>query len=425
MNRKSSGEQAVWVIYDERGAIVGRSADQADGFPPPDAWSELPRLPLDATSLTVWDDWRVATRTLRLKELLNPQSPRDLPGAPEDDVQHDELLLVAAVSPLPARAALRLLLTALGGGSIAIWIVCALFGRRLVCWAMSPVRTLAAAAARLAPGDPGWQLPRPGTADELDEMAAAFNQLLGRLHEAFESQRRFTGEASHQLRTPLAGMLGQLDVALRRDRSPEEYRRVLLAVREESRRLARIVESLLLLSRTEASAPRAAPARLELTRWLLDGARRWTQHPRQHDLRWRVDPNRPIWVRADSVLLGQAVDNLIDNALKYSAAGAPVDVSLAGSPDEARLTVEDRGTGIAADDLTQVFQPFFRSGAARLAGRPGYGLGLPVARRIVEAYAGSLDVESSSGQGSRFTLRLPLSKENLMLDVSPESLVSR
>ncbi|HVX09935.1 MAG TPA: ATP-binding protein [Pirellulales bacterium] len=401
-------DQVRWAVYDRGGTVVGRSLNaEAIRFPPSEAWHELPRLALDATSIVQLDNWRLASRTLRLKELLNPESARDAYDAVEDDVQHEELLIVAGLSPAPVEASMRHLLWQLVAATGFVWTICGLFGRRLILWAMSPVREIASAAKNLSPDNPGWRLPSPGTADELDDLAEAFNQLLARLRDAFDRQRRFTGDASHQLRTPLAGILGQLDVALLRDRSPQDYRQALAAARDEARRLRGIVDSLLLLARTEAGPPPSTTP-LELRGWLKDYMARWTDHPRHGDLHCDVGDDGEVWVRADRELLAQAFHNLIDNALKHSDPRSPVRLELARSSDTATVTVSDCGRGIAADDMAQLFQPFHRADAARLAGLPGYGLGLAVASHIVAAFSGSISVDSKLGEGSRFTVRLPL-----------------
>ena len=173
------------------------------------------------------------------------------------------------------------------------------------------------------------RLPVPGTGDELDDLGRVFNDLLDRLQGAFdrlndvlERQRRFAGDASHQLRTPLAALLGQVQLARRRDRSPEEYRRVLDRVHDEGTRLRQIVESLLLLA--EPGGTRIELEIVDLRGWLPEHLARWSGHPRAGDLRVEVEDDRPLDVRVHSPLLAQLVDNLLDNALKYSPPGSPV-----------------------------------------------------------------------------------------------------
>jgi signal transduction histidine kinase len=271
---------------------------------------------------------------------------------------------------------------------------------------------MAGAAGAMTAADLGRRLPDPGTGDELDELGRAFNALLERLHEAFvrlneayERQRRFAGDASHQLRTPLAALLGQVQIARRRDRSPEEYRRVLDLVQEEGARLHQIVETLLFLAQPErADLPTGV---VDLAAWVPDHLRRWSDHPRAPDLHAEIAEDTPLGVRAHPALLAQLLDNLLENACKYSDPGTPVAVRVWRERGSVALGVEDRGCGLTAEDLSHVFEPFFRAEQARRASRSGVGLGLAVARRITATFGGKLDVQSEPGVGSLFVVRLP------------------
>ena len=255
--------------------------------------------------------------------------------------------------------------------------------------------------------DRDHRLPSPGTGDELDALAGSFNGLLDRLHQEFERQKRFTGDASHQLRTPLTALLGQIEVARRRDRTAEEYERVLDEVHGEAVRLRQIVESLLFMARAETEAERPDLQPLELVSWIHEHLRAWSAHERAADLQEDVQTDAPTWVRVHPHLLGQLLDNLLDNACKYSSPGTPIHVSLWREADVVALAVQDRGRGLAAEDSRHVFEPFFRSAEARLRGHTGVGLGLAVVQRIAAVFAGTISVDSEPGRGSRFVLRLP------------------
>src|SRR6185312_16074010 len=228
----------------------------------PDAW---PSSPADGTRFGEAPGWRLAARRLRLEDLLKQGRghPDDEPGY---EVQYRVLVLVAGLSPIPVEATLGRLGLTLSVLSLAVWTVSVAAGRWLCLRALTPVSRMATAATAMTAADLGQRLPIAGTGDELDELGRAFNDLLDRLHEAFvrlhaayDGQRRFAGDASHQLRTPLAALLGQVQVALRRDRPPEEYRRVLEKVHEEGVRLRQIVESLLVLAQPEAARPELEP----------------------------------------------------------------------------------------------------------------------------------------------------------------------
>src|SRR5262249_5245015 len=146
------------------------------------------------------------------------------PNGKVQEGKHPSLVLVAAVTLKPARATLHTMALALGATSFLLWLAAALISRRLCRRALLPVRAMASTARTLGANTLDQRLPLHGTNDELEELGQAFNGLLDRLQEAFERQRRFTGDASHQLRTPLTALLGLLEVTLRHPRSPEDYR---------------------------------------------------------------------------------------------------------------------------------------------------------------------------------------------------------
>ena len=406
------GDGAVrWAVRDGRGAAVDRSANASPGgFPAGWSPSDWPANPADGTVFGAVPGWRLAGRRLQLVDLLRQGRghPNDEPGY---EVPYPELVLVVGLPPAPVEAALSRLGLTLAVLSAVIWGVAAVAGRRLCLRALSPVSRMARAATAMTAADLGQRLPAPGTRDELDELGRAFNDLLDRLHEAFlrlreahDRQERFAGDASHQLRTPLAALLGQVQVALRRDRSPEEYRRTLERVQAEGVRLRQIVESLLALTQLEGARPELEE--VELGGWVVDHLRRWSGHPRASDLGAGLD-DRPMVVRVHPPLLAQLVDNLLENACKYSEPATPVMVRAWREGGAILLGVEDEGPGLRIDELPHVFEPFFRGEAARREGHLGFGLGLAVARRIATTFAGTLEARSEPGAGSLFLLRLP------------------
>jgi heavy metal sensor kinase len=405
LGRDAAADQVRWAVHDGRGRPVDRSANLgADDLPA----GEAAALPLEDTAFRLTDHggqpWRVGERRLQAGHTA-PARTEASTGKP---VRHEALVLTAGLPLAPARAALRTLAGALAGLSLLLWTAAALLGRRMCRHALAPVSRMAAAAREMGAEDLARRLPRPGTADELDDLGRTFNGLLDRLQEAFERQRRFTGDASHQLRTPLAAMLGQVEVALRRDRAPEEYRRVLGLVHDQAGHLSRTVEALLFLARADAEGQLAGLEVVDLARWLPEQHERWGRHARAADLRVEQASPGPCPVRAQPVLLGQLLDNLIDNAFRYSAPGTLVRVRVARDAGAAVLAVEDAGRGIAPEDLPHVFEPFYRPAAVRGGGPAGVGLGLAVVRRIAGAFGGTVGVESEPGLGSRFTLRLPV-----------------
>ncbi|HZY84983.1 MAG TPA: ATP-binding protein [Gemmataceae bacterium] len=406
-----------WCVCDGEGRPVDASRDDA----PEEEFSSAAAAPDGAEAL----GWRLAQRRLEAgkgKFLFRwglghqwwlaqhrPEAARGAAGqgnGPDEGKKYDALVLTVGVRLAPLRAALRNLALTLAGLSVGVWLLAALAARRLCRRALAPLTGMAEAARAMSAAEVGRRLPSSCTGDELDDLGRAFNDLLARREEAFERQRRFTGDASHQLRTPLTALLGQAEVALLRPRSPEEYRRVLELVRGQAGGLRRIVESLLFLARADADAQLPDLEVLDLAAWLPEHLRAWPDHGRGADLRLDVRPG-PLRVRAQAALLGQLLDNLLDNACKYSERGTPITLAARAEGGVVALSVEDAGGGIAGEDLPHVFEPFYRSPDARQRGVGGVGLGLAVARRIAAAFGGSLDVQSRSGQGTRLTLRLP------------------
>jgi len=409
LGRDTGADQIRWIIRDDRGRTVDRSANLDFRYltPPPRGSADGPLRGHDGRS------WKMKARPLIAPGPITPDNPdsADGPPYPSGEVRPDPgyaALHILAIAPLgPTEATLRRLALTLALMSTTLWLVSAVAGRRLCRRALSPLTRMAQAARNSDATDPGTRLPLPGTEDELEDLGRAFNGLLDRLHETLERQRRFTGDASHQLRTPLAGLLSQVDVALRRERPTGEYQRVLGVVRTKAAQLRQIIESLLLLARAESESSRPELEVVDLATWVPEYLRGWSTHPRGGDIRLTQDGGRPLRVCAQRSLLSQLVDNLLENACKYSEPGTPIELRLWRGPGLVALAVEDRGCGLTAQEQARIFQPFYRSPDARSRGQAGVGLGLAVADRIATLFGGRIGVESMPGEWSRFTVFLP------------------
>jgi two-component system, OmpR family, sensor kinase len=396
-----------WMVCDAGGARLdgsssgdlGRLLQEAMMSGPP---ATRPKNVVDRDRQT----WRILYRRLETPppSLQQPSEPDDPPSATR---KHAALLLGAGVSLEGVEAALRNLALVLLALSLGIWTLALGFGRMLSRRALRPVTEMAEAAQSIEGNDLNERLPIPGSDDELGELGRSFNALLDRLQEAFERQRRFTGDASHQLRTPLTAMLGQVDLALRRERPAAEYTQVLASVQRQGRHLRRIVEALLFLARADAEGVRPELEPIELEGWLTDHCRSRQDGQRAADIKLEIDSSGPHTVRAQPALLGELVDNLLDNASKYSAPGTPILVRLNREGACVVLSIEDQGIGVAAEEIPHLFEPFYRSVATRSRGVSGLGLGLAVAERLAHSFGGSIDVRSERNRGSCFTIRFP------------------
>jgi two-component system OmpR family sensor kinase len=348
--------------------------------------------------------WRAASRRLDRPS----REGRDPASAEPNHDLHNALILSAGTSLDGVRTNLRNLALALAGLSLAVWTVAIVTGRRLCRLALRPLTEMADAAHSIGGDEPGRRLPVRQTDDELGELCRSFNSLLDRVGESLERQQRFTGDASHQLGTPLTAIQGHVDLALRADRSPEEYRRVLTLVRTKTRHLRQIVDGLMFLSRADAEARRPVLERVAIDAWLRDHIAAWPD-PRRSDIVYESDSPDDCHACVHSPLLGELLNNLLDNAAKYSPPQTPIRVRLSHQNATISFSVSDDGPGIDRADLSSIFDPFFRAEAARIRGSHGLGLGLSVAARIAAVFGGRITVSSIPGQGATFSVNLPKS----------------
>ena len=249
-----------------------------------------------------------------------------------------------------------------------------------------------------------------GERDELGRLATTFNEILGGQQEAYDAQQRFIAAASHELRAPLTVVLANLELLQKEgERSMDESERT-QAVSEahtEAARMARLVADLLSLARADAGVPlRREP--VELDRVLIE-----VIGELRHQVagqRLSVTAFEPILVQGDPDRIKQLILILVDNAIKYTAAGARIDVSLRRTASEAMIEVRDTGAGITSADLRRVFERFYRADPSRSRNAGGTGLGLPIARWIAEEHGGTVELASVPGEGTTATVRLPASQ---------------
>ncbi|HSS21272.1 MAG TPA: ATP-binding protein [Pyrinomonadaceae bacterium] len=246
--------------------------------------------------------------------------------------------------------------------------------------------------------------------DELGELATTINDLLTRLETSFKEQQRFIADASHELRTPLAVLRGETEVALTQTRGVDEYRESLTLIKDESERLSRLVEDLFVLARQPIDRPaKLLSESVSLNQLAADCARAAQVLAAQKNLRLNfANGSGPLTLRGDGELLKRMLLNLLDNAVKYTPPGGEIGLTLTTKKGNARLTVDDTGIGIPAEEQAKIFDRFYRVDKARSRALGGAGLGLAIARWIVTAHAGEIHVESAPGKGSSFTVELPL-----------------
>ena len=270
--------------------------------------------------------------------------------------------------------------------------------------ALAPIDAMTREANQLGIRNLSARLPEPGTGDELDRFARAWNELLGRLQAAVERLSRFTADASHELRSPVAVIRTTAELALRQNRSPDEYLLALSQIEAESRRMTELIEDLLALARSDEGAPDLE--RIELSAAVAHACSERTEAAAAKGIAVDVQPGlQKHEVLANPAMLHRIIVLLLDNAVKYTPTGGRVAVR-AGNLDEGRIVVEisDTGPGIAPEDIAHIFERFWRADPARSTG--GTGLGLSLAKAIAEAHGGRLEVDSIVGRGSTFRFTL-------------------
>jgi len=287
-------------------------------------------------------------------------------------------------------------LLALGGG----WF--------LMRRAFSPVAALTVAAEQVNESTLRRQLPRSGNGDELDRLTEVFNAMTARLDGSFQRVREFTLHASHELKTPLTVMHGELETALREENLSPAPRERLLSQLDEVQRLSKIVDGLTLLTKADAGQIQLGrePVRLdEVARDAFADAQ-ILAGPR--DVKVELLACAELTVNGDRHRLRQLLLNLADNAIKYNQPGGRVTISLRRAEDGAELTIANTGPGIPPEMLPRVFDRFFRGDPAHGNGVDGCGLGLSIAQWIVSAHNGSIEIASVPTQQTTVTVRLPL-----------------
>lgn len=253
------------------------------------------------------------------------------------------------------------------------------------------------------------RLQETGTGDELDRLAQTLNAMLDRLDSTFSQIRRFSADASHELQTPLTIIKGELEVALRAERNPEEYRDVLRSVLEEIDRIAVMVESLLLLGRAEAGLLKMDTQKVLLFDLVDRAFLRLKPLAEARSVQMTIEKLDPAVIDGDTDRLERLIVNLMDNAIKYTSPGGQISIELAENPHGVELRISDTGIGISESEQERVFQPFYRTDQARNISQRGTGLGLAIARSIAVAHGGTISLESAPGQGSTFAVRFPSS----------------
>ena len=389
------------IILDSTGTVVARGAESAT------AVAARPRIAIGGLLAAVGRaPWTAAELTLpeaRGGYRIHAR-PVQLDGVP--------LRLTAAYPLHDVESVLDRIRRAFLFGLPLLLACAAAGGWFLARRSLSPVAAMAERASAISASTLHERLPVPVPGDELGGLATVINDLLDRLQRSFEQQRRFMADASHELRTPTAILRTEADVTLSRATRPEaEYRESFGVIRDAARRLTRIVDDLFLLARADAGHLVLRATDVYLEDVVHDAVRGIRPVADQRGVQVELRGIAEAPAHGDPDLLGRLVLNLLDNAVKYSAAGSTVDAELARAGDAWTVRVTDHGPGIPADAQARIFERFYRVDTARSrveqSATSGAGLGLAIARRVAEAHGGTLVLEGSRPGLTTFCATLP------------------
>ena len=413
---RSTRQYAVLVLKSEAEALV-RYVQQNDDFDAPELRaSEEEPIPI---WLRVIENGTVRAATPGIPDIPALATGDDLvsvsfvqAGVPCAVVRHGvgprrpgmSVEAVGSMAPLVARE--RQLTAGVLLAGLVVIPLAALGGRALASRALRPVADLVASIRALDTTRLHERLPLvQGVVEEIEVLARAFNDRLDRLESSVEAMRRFTADASHEIRNPLSVMRSGLEVTLRRERSAGEYRAVLEQNLQEIEHLHAVLEGVLLLARADPEDRRPMPRDpVDLSELVERTLRSFEPLAAERGVRLEREIGPGIVVRGDDALLRLVTFNLVDNALKHGPPGLPVRVTLGDDRTSAKLVVADLGAGIPSEDRSRIFERFYRGG------RPGSGvggLGLSVVRWVSERHDGDVRLVESQ-RGTTFEVRLPL-----------------
>lgn len=403
----------LYLLYDTNGAVIGKST----GVSVPLGLSQAARgqahpfaRPFkEEISLPGGIPFQVATYPVFIRE--------DRPNAiPKGD---DPTKFVASDRTITAWAQVG---TATGGFHdrvfrLRLWLALAsvvFFASVVGCvyyLACQWLRSLSIAtetAERLSNTEIGLlRLITPSDEPEINRLTNALNGILDRLNESHKAQQRMVADASHELRTPLTILRGEIEVALRRERSIDRYQAVLASNHDEIVRLCRIVENLLTLAHADAGEVLVKQERVKVDALATMVCAKLSILAEPHRVNLRTELQEGSVVMGDPLALESALTNLVENAIRHSMPEEAVQVRVAAQGREVVIEVIDEGAGIAPEHLPRLFERFYRVDKARSRQLGGAGLGLAIVKMLVEAHGGSVGVKSTVGTGSTFTIRLP------------------
>lgn len=281
-------------------------------------------------------------------------------------------------------------------------------GYLILTRALGPVELVVETAHKITAEDLSLRIPSKNRKDEIGRLITTFNQMIARLEQSVSQLKQFSTDASHDLKTPLTVIRGEIDIALRKKRTPGHYQQTLTSVHEEARKLETVIDNLLFLSRIDAQDHRLTFQRVRLDEILLELFEKTGRLAREKRIAYVITKAESLSVRGDVVLLNRLVLNLLDNAIKYTPEGHKIEMSLEREGKRALLRVRDTGIGIPGECLPFIFDRFYRVDKSRSQKTGGSGLGLSIVKKITDIHHAKVKVKSILDKGTTVRVSFPL-----------------
>ncbi|MDQ6742459.1 MAG: ATP-binding protein [Candidatus Dormibacteraeota bacterium] len=388
------------VVYAKDGTVIAQTARLS--LPGPDLWSQGQNaLNSGGGYFDAREPRTGSPRRGYADQVILGDQPNQVPVA-----------VVVTKSTSDLEFTIRRLLLTLVAGAILVVAVAGALAWVVVGRTLRPVRALSNTAREISEQELHRRVEVPTPDDEVGELKATFNQLLARLEQSFQGLRRFTADASHELRSPLALIRTEVDVALTRARGTDDYERVLHNVQDEVEHMSRVIDQLLLLAQADAGNLNPVRAEVDVADFVEETAARWQPVAAARGVTLEVDAPATGVVEGDPVLLRTVIDNLVDNAIRYSPTLAPVTLTARRSDGEWLVEVADRGPGVPHDMRERIFERFARADSVRTRRGGGVGLGLALSAAVVEAHGGRLELVEQAHTGACFRVHLPAESPN-------------
>ncbi len=270
---------------------------------------------------------------------------------------------------------------------------------------LKPIDDITKTAQIISTGDLSQRLEMPDTGDEVSRLAQTFDRMIDKLDESFEKEKRFTANASHELRTPVSVIMAASEDALNGEHSVKDYQDALTTILSESKKMRGMISKLLMLSKGDEASLKYAFENIDLGLLIEGVVEEMLEYAKQKNILISYGYKEDVMIKADQTLIIRLVMNLLDNAIKYSNENSQIEVFLNKKKDCAEIVVKDCGIGIPTQELDKIFNRFYRVDKSRSG--EGIGLGLPLVKHIVDIHKGSISVKSELSVGTKFTVRLP------------------